>query len=125
MNWNKTMQINEICSDRSKTVMLRGREKSITRTSTTKFVHVHFISIGNRTYINHNRDMVMIHFKLGRKQDDPTPIIQNPFVGHALRHPLFLDVCFHIPLSVITISRKMQHSFQSYLCYYNRELLGS
>ena len=83
------MQINEICSDRSKTVMLKGREKSITRTRTTKFVHVHFISVGNRTYINHNRDMVMIHFKLGRKQNDATPIRQNPFVGHALRHPLF------------------------------------
>lgn len=106
------MQINEICSDRSKTVMLKGREKSITRTLTTKIVHVHFISIGNRTYINHNRDMVMIHFKLGRKQDDPTPIRQNPFVGHALRHPLFLIVCFYTVHSMLfNVGRKMQHSF--------------
>ena len=89
------MQINEVCSDRSKTVMLKGREKSITRTLTTPFVHEHFISIGKRTYIDDNKDMVMVHFKMGLRKDDPTPIRQNPFVGHALRHPLFSNVCFN------------------------------
>ena len=69
--------------------MLKGREKSITRTLTTKYVHVHFISIGKRLYINHDIDMVMVHLKLNRKQNDSTPIIQNPFVKHALNHPLF------------------------------------
>ena len=102
------MQINEICSDRSKTVMLKGREKSITRTRTTKFLHVHVISIGQRTYIDHNKDMVMIHFKTKRKQNDPTPIIQNPFVGHALRHPLFCNVCFYtVHYILFTVCRKM------------------
>ena len=80
--------------------MLKGREKSIIRTRTTKFVHVHFISIGKRLYINHNKDMVMVHLKLNRKQNDPTPIIQNPFVKHALNHPLFLNV-FSIQYLVI------------------------
>ena len=109
------MQINEICNDRSKTVMLKGREKSITRTSTTKFVHVHFISIGNRTYINHNRDMVMVHFKLGRKQNDPTPIRQNAFVGHALRHPLFLIFCYYTVHSIFfTMDRMMKQCFHYY-----------
>lgn len=99
MKWNQTMQINEICSDRSKAVWPKGREKSITRTYTTKFVHVHFISIGKRTYIDDNKDMVMVHFKMGQRKDDPTPIKQNPFVKHALSHPLFLIVCFHIVYS--------------------------
>lgn len=89
------MQINEVCSDRSKAVWPKGREKSITRTYTTKFVHVHFISIGKRTYIDDNKDMVMVHFKMGLRKDDPIPIRQNPFVRQALRHPLFSNVCFN------------------------------
>ena len=83
------MQINKVCSHRSKKVTMNGRQKSIVRTRNTKFVQVHEICLGKSMFINHFTDMVMVHFKLKQKKDDPTPIYQNQFVQHALNHELF------------------------------------
>ena len=54
-----------------------------------EFVQVHEICLGKSMFINHITDMVMIHFKLKQKKDDPTPIYQNQFVQHALNRELF------------------------------------
>ena len=83
------MQINQVCSHRSKKLTMNGRQKSIVRTRTTKFVQVHEICLGKSMFINPFIDMVMVHFKLKFKQDDPTSIFQNQFVQHALRRELF------------------------------------
>ena len=54
-----------------------------------EFIQVHEIYLGKSMFINHITDMVMIHFKLKQKKDDPTPIYQNQFVQHALNRELF------------------------------------
>ena len=83
------MQINQVCSHRSRKLTMKGRQKSIVRTRTTKLVEVHIISLGKSMFINPFIDMVMVHFKLKFKQNAPTPIYQNQFVQHALNRELF------------------------------------
>ena len=83
------MQINKVCSHRSKKLTMNGRQKSIVRTRTIKFVQVHEICLGSSMFIDPFTDMVMIHFKLKQKKKDPTPIYQNQFVQHALNRELF------------------------------------
>ena len=68
---------------------MRGRQKSILRPFTTPFVQVHEISLGNSMYINHTKDMVMVHMKTISIKENPIPFVLNSFVEHALRKELY------------------------------------
>ena len=101
MNWNHTMQIDEVCEYRTLNITMTSRQKSIVRTKTVKYSQVHDISLGRSLFLNHTADMVMIHFKGACRKDNPTPIINNPFVKHALEKELFSSfVCIYIPIII-------------------------
>ena len=89
LNWNYTMQIDEVCGYRTRNITMTSRQKSIVRTRTVKYSQVHDISLGRSLFMNHTADIVMIHFKGACRKDNPTPIINNPFVKHALTKELF------------------------------------
>ena len=89
MNWNHTMQIDEVCGYRTLNLTMTSRQKTISRTRRVIFQQNHEISLGKNLYMNYTTDMVMIHFKRFRRRDNPTPIINNPFVKHALKNELF------------------------------------
>ena len=94
MNWNHTMQIDEVCGYRTLNLTMTSRQKTISRTRTVIFQQNHEISLGKNLYMNYTTDMVMIHFKRFRRRDNPTPIINNPFVKHALKNELFGWIVF-------------------------------
>ena len=83
------MQIEKVCGYRTQNVTLKGLQKSIVRTRTTKYIQVHVISLGESLYINHTADMVMIHTKKLCIKDNPIAIISNSFVRHSLNNELF------------------------------------
>ena len=83
------MQIEKICGYRTQNVTLKGLQKSIVRTRTTKYIQVHVISLGESLYINHTADMVMIHTKRIRIKENPIAIMSNPFVRLSLNNELF------------------------------------
>ena len=87
------MQIHEVCNQRCKKVVKGERQKTIVRVRTTPYVQVHLIRYGKRMYINHNMDLVMVHFKLGFRRMPAVPMLQNPFVEQALHRALFFPVC--------------------------------
>ena len=89
MNWNHTIQIDEVCGYRTLNLTMTSRQKTISRTRTVIFQQNHEISLGKNLYMNYTTDMVMIHFKGSCRRDNPTPIINNPFVKHALKNELF------------------------------------
>ena len=86
------MQLHEVCNQRSKKVVKGERQKCIVRVRTTKYVQVHIISYGKRIYMNHNSDIVMVHFKPGFRRLPGVPVLPNPFVSKALQRALFLHV---------------------------------
>ena len=87
------MQIHEVCDRRCKKVVKGERQKTIVRVRTTPYVQVHLIRYGKRMYINHNLDLVMIHFKPGFRRLPAVPMLQNAFVEKALHRALFSSVC--------------------------------
>lgn len=92
-DWLKSMQIHEVCDRRCKKVTKGERQKTIVRVRTTPYVEVHLIRYGKRMYINHNLDLVMIHFKPGFRRLPSVPMLQNAFVEQALHRALFSSVC--------------------------------
>ena len=94
------MQIDGVCAYRTLNVTLKGLQKSIVRTRTVKYSQVHDISLGRSLFINHIEDMVMIHIKKQSIKDNPTPIINNPFVKHALTKELFGCIVYSIASSL-------------------------
>ena len=100
MNWNHTMQIDGVCAYRTRNITMTSRQKSIVRTRTVKYSQVHDISLGRSLFINHIEDMVMIHIKKQSIKDNPTPIINNPFVKHALTKELFGCIVYSIASSL-------------------------
>ena len=98
------MQIDEVCGYRTQNVTLKGLQKSIVRTRTVKYSQVHDISLGRNLFMNHTEDMVMMHVKKQSIKDNPTPIINNPFVKHALNKELF---CFFVSSIASSLNRKM------------------
>ena len=89
MKWNHTIQIDEVCGYRTLNLTMKSRQKTISRPRTVIYQQNHEISLGKNLYMNYTADMVMIHFKRFCRRDNPTPIINNPFVKHALDKELF------------------------------------
>ena len=112
MNWNHTIQIDEVCGYRTLNVTLRGLQKSIVRTRTVKYSQVHVISLGRSLFMNHTADMVMIHIKKQSIEDNPTPVINNPFVKHALIKELSCCIVFSI---VPSLNRKIDFMEITYI----------
>ena len=103
MNWNHTIQIDEVCGYRTLNLTMTSRQKTISRTRTVIFQQNHEISLGKNLYMNYTTDMVMIHIKKQSIEDNPTPVINNPFVKHALIKELSGCIVFSI---VPSLNRK-------------------
>ena len=83
------MQLDTICSERCEKVVKGERHKNVIRLRTVEYVQVHYIGYGDRLYIDHHLDMVMVDFKPGFRRQPGIPIKNNPFVSQALQHALF------------------------------------
>lgn len=83
------MQLDKVCSERWEKVVKGERHKNIIRLRTVEYVQIHYIGYGDRLYIDHHLDLVMIHFKTAFRRQPGIPIVNNPFVSQALQHALF------------------------------------
>lgn len=63
--WGFKRDIRQICRCARRRSRARGRWKNIVRADRTPQVQVHHVSYGDSVLVDHKKDMVMLHFKMG------------------------------------------------------------
>ena len=86
--WHRSKDIRDICPRRAQKVTKDGRFKNIVRAGRTALVQVHHVSYASTLIVDHKKDMVMLHFKMGWHRKPSIPYDLNPVVIEGVKYAL-------------------------------------
>ena len=86
--WHRSKDSRDICPRRAQKVTKDGRFKNIVRVGRTALVQVHHVSYASTLVVDHKKDMVMLHFKMGWHKKPSIPYDLNPVVIEGVKYAL-------------------------------------
>ncbi|OAO13630.1 hypothetical protein AV274_4674 [Blastocystis sp. ATCC 50177/Nand II] len=86
--WGFKRDIRQICPLRAAKITREGRWKNIVRADRTPLVQVHHVSYGDSVLVDHKKDMVMLHFKMGWNKRPGVAYELNPIVEEGVKYVL-------------------------------------